>query len=170
MNGEFQKLDRDDDIVLLDGEPLSVTMIKEIVTAHIYGRVHYFPPNQSHHKTFSWVVINQLSQQIVILLNPLKSRQTRFKALGLKESKWIAFTQEIESKVIFTEISQGSQTGKVRIKIEVAFFPEEYSSYVTEEKLKTDIKIDVEFCPELPIEAESPLDDLRQTEDYQRLL
>ncbi|NES02332.1 MAG: hypothetical protein F6K22_05470 [Okeania sp. SIO2F4] len=32
------------------------------------------------------------------------------------------------------------------------------------------MKIELEFCPDLTIEPESPLDDIRQSESYKKLL
>ncbi|NEP87506.1 MAG: hypothetical protein F6K18_12095 [Okeania sp. SIO2C2] len=35
---------------------------------------------------------------------------------------------------------------------------------------KSEIKIELEFCPDLTIEPESPLDDIRYSESYKKLL
>lgn len=55
--------------------------------------------------------------------------------------------------------SQGWQKGKVRIKASLTF--SEYG--------EVKVQISCEFCPDEPLEQKSPLDDIRQSEEYKKL-
>ncbi|MEM1171264.1 MAG: KGK domain-containing protein [Cyanobacteria bacterium P01_H01_bin.35] len=79
-------------------------------------------------------------------------------------SKWESVTEEIEYQLLKLGDS-GWQKGRLRVKNYVDFLPEEnrgcqYSSK-RGKPAKSELKIELEFCPDLTIESESPLDDIR---------
>lgn len=68
--------------------------------------------------------------------------------IGFNSSKWESVTEEIECQLLKLGDS-GWQKGRLRVKNYVDFLP------------KSEIKIELEFCPDLTVEPESPLDDIR---------
>ena len=82
-------------------------------------------------------------------------------------------SEEIECKLL--KLGDSSwRKGKLRVKNYVDFLAEEYRGYNYNSRSfqypKANIEIELEFCSDLTIELESPLDDIRQSESYKKLL
>ncbi len=83
--------------------------------------------------------------------------------IGLNTSKWESVTEEIECQLLRLGNSSW-QKGRLRFKNYVDFLPEdnrEFNYNNQSSNPKSEIKIELEFCPDLTIEPESPLDDIR---------
>ncbi|MGD1713996.1 KGK domain-containing protein [Dapis sp. BLCC M172] len=148
MSDNFQLLKSDDDILLFDQHTFIVGRFRELCFEEVKRKIYLA-------QSKSMVIFDQLNGWLRID-TPVY--------LKLNSSKWESVTEEIECKLLKIGDS-GWRKGKLRVKSYVDFLPEEYRGYKYNynafQNPKANIEILLEFCSDLTIEPESPLDDIR---------
>ena len=162
MSDNFQLLKSDDDVLLFEQHGFKHTFIvgrfKELYLEQIRAKIYSKPDNRV------FVIFSRLNGSCMI---------DQKVPIGLNSSKWESVSEERECQLL--KLGDSSwQKGKLKVKNYVDFLPKEYRGYNYNSRSfqypKAEIKIELEFCPDLTIETESPLDDIRQSESYKKLL
>ncbi|MDY7005230.1 MAG: KGK domain-containing protein [Cyanobacteriota bacterium] len=155
MSDNFQLLKNDDDVLLFDKNKFKHTFIvgrfKELYLEKLKDRIYSRKGNNRDRVLVIFSLLNggfRVEQKVDI---------------GLNSSKWESVTEEIECQLLRLGDS-GWQKGRLRFKNYVDFLPEDNREFNYNSQFsnpKSEIKIELEFCPDLTIEPESPLDDIR---------
>ena len=166
MGDNFQLLKNDDDVLLFGQHTYIVGIFKKLCLesrkATVYSKV------EQNSVVFSFVIFSRLNSGFIV---------DKKVQIGLNSSKWESVSAGIECQLLKPGDS-GWQKGILRVKSYVDFLPEENRGFnyhsgqgvIKDNQPKSEIKIELEFCPDLIIEPESPLDDIRQSESYKKLL
>ncbi|NEO52761.1 MAG: hypothetical protein F6K54_06520 [Okeania sp. SIO3B5] len=154
MSDNFQLLKSDDDVLLFEKDTFKHTFLvgrfKELYLEQIRAKI-YSNTNNRHRE---FVIFSKLNGRFLI---------DQKVHIGLNSSKWESVTEEIECQLLKLGDS-GWQKGRLRVKNYVDFLPENNRGFnysYEHGQPKSEIKIELEFCPDLTIEPESPLDDIR---------
>ncbi|MGK7923113.1 MAG: KGK domain-containing protein [Trichodesmium sp.] len=157
MSDNFELLKSDDDVLLFEKDTFTVERFKELCAEQLRRKIYL---NQNK----SMVIFEHLDRGLYLENKVF---------INLNSSKWESMSEEIECKLLKIGDS-GWRKGRLRVKNYVDFLPEEYKGYRYNHNAfqypKANIEIELEFCPDLTIEPESLLDDIRQSESYQKLL
>ncbi len=142
MSDNFQLLKSDDDILLFEKHTFIVGRFKELYLEQIRAKIYSRPDNRV------FVIFSKLNGSF-----PIEQKVH----IGLSSSKWESVTEEIECQLLKLGDS-GWQKGLLRVKNYVDFLPGGRSSSYDSPHVtpQSEIKIELEFCPDLTIESESP--------------
>lgn len=154
MANTFHPLECDTDILMIGKDTFTVERFKELtvekITSSFHERFIVYKANQNFNQNIhSHTMFGLLGMNIIKIVD---------KSVGfrLRNIELIFPPEGIESQILKLGDSE-CQTGKIRVHIMVI--------------KASEVKImKLEFCYDKPPEAESPLDDIRQREDYQKLL
>ncbi|MCL1463139.1 KGK domain-containing protein [Argonema galeatum] len=139
MNDSFKSLDCDEDVLLFNQDAYTVARFRELVERNIGDNFGHRMNQQSSDR-----VIDILS----CLKIPTNNPNTFIKFTNIN---WISDREGINCK--FLRMGAKSwQEGKLRIQADIGF----------DNKGGIKIQFVVEFCPDEPLEPESPLEDLRK--------
>jgi len=142
MNDNFQMLDCDTDILLIEKDTFTVERFKELMGQKLAKNLQEkIPP------THQRMVFKLLYDCSIGELN-----------LKVDRGQWTFPPEGMDCQILKIG-PQGWQKGKVRIKASLTF--SEYG--------EVKVQITCEFCPDEPLEQKSPLDDIRQSEEYKKL-
>ena len=155
-NNKNESLDGDDDVLLFNQATFTVGRFKELV-AREFSKILEIPlEKKSEKKSDSWGSEPTMSMSTM-------SISTRMRELQINEEtkimagdiKWNSPKEGIDCQVLKIG-SKGWQKGKVQIEV---------NKNIKSGEAQTSIK----FCPDEPLEPKSPLDDIRQSEEYKKL-
>lgn len=152
MNDKFQPLDRDDDVLLFDNNnTFTVGKMKELI-----GK-------EFHEKFLMSYQTKGSYEERTDLKSDLSTISFDSKKFRCSEIQWKC--RNVVNCKFLKVGSGGWQEGKLRMQAKVV------DSYYENKKYKEAmIDICIEFCPDRPNEPISPLDDIRQSEEYKKLL
>jgi hypothetical protein len=142
MNDNFQILDCDTDILLIEKDTFTVERFKELMGQKLAKNLQEKIPDTQERMVFKLLYDCSIGE-----LN-----------LKVDRGQWTFPPEGMDCQVLKIG-SQGWQKGKVRIKAYLTF--SEYG--------EVKVQITCEFCPDEPLEQKSPLDDIRQSEEYKKL-
>jgi len=134
MSEQFIPLICDDDVVLLEQDTFKLSKLKELCLQEINNKLDHCIHNPNN--KYGGGSIRNFFQNIQFSQENLEFSEIQFNSL--------------KNCQILKIDGKGWQKGKLRISICISF----------EAELKN--KVFLEFCPDQPIEAESPLDDIRK--------
>lgn len=139
----YETLDDDNDVVLLGQNTFTVGRFKQLVSLK-FGEIFnkYYVVTESCHKP-----ISSLMSDLQI------NEETRIPGGDIN---WNSPQEGIDCQILKIG-SKGWQTGKVQIEV---------NKNIKSGKTQTSIK----FCADEPPKQKSPLDDIRQSEEYKKLL
>lgn len=148
MDNTFQALECDTDILMIGKDTFTVERFKELTVEKVQTSFNesYCIMNKQNHTNIS--IFSILKRNLIRIVD----NSVEFK---LQNIELIFPPEGMDCKVLKLGNSEW-QTGKMRIHVMVA------GSSVRVIKL--------EFCYDEPPQPESPLDDIRQRENYQQLL
>jgi len=152
MNDKFQTLDRDDDVLLFDNNnTFTVRKIKDLI-------------GKEFNEKFLISYQTKVSDEERADIKPdLRSISFNSKTFICSEIQWKC--RNVVNCKFLKVGSGGWQEGKLRMQAKVV------NSYLGNKKYnKAVLDICIEFCPDRPNEPISPLDDIRQSEEYKKLL
>ena len=155
MTNTFETLECDTDILMIGKDTFTVERFKELVVDKTSNSLNN--RENSNSINTSYFLYRSEIKIIDSVLFDLKSIELIFppegrecKLLKLGSSEW--------------------QTGKIRIHVMLTQSAN-YSNRQSERSWTSQVKvIKLEFCYDETLQPESPLDDIRQREDYQQLL
>jgi KGK domain len=138
----YETLDDDNDVVLLGQNTFTVGRFKQLVSLK-FGEIFnkYYVVTESYHKP-----ISSLMSDLQI------NEETRIPGGDIN---WNSPQEGIDCQILKIG-SKGWQTGKVQIEV---------NKNIKSGKTQTSIK----FCADEPPKQKSPLDDIRQSEEYKKL-
>ena len=141
-NKKYEILDDDNDVVLLGQDTFTVGRFKQLVSlkfSEIFNK--YYVVTESYHRPIS------------SLMSDLQINEgTRIPGGDIN---WNSGKEGINCQVLKIG-SKGWQKGKVQIEVN--------------KNLKSrETQVCIKFCPDEPPEQKSPLDDIRQSEEYKKL-
>ena len=147
MNKNFDKqkyetLDDDNDVVLLGQDTFTVGRFKQLASLKF-----------GENFTKSYVVTESYHRSISSLMSNLPINEGTIIPGG--DINWNSPQEGINCQVLKIG-SKGWQKGKVQIEV---------NKNLKSGETQTSIK----FCPDEPLEPKSPLDDIRQSEEYKKL-
>jgi hypothetical protein len=152
MNDKFQPLDRDDDVLLFDdNNTFTVGKIKDLI-------------GKEFHEKFLISYQTKVSYEERADIKPnLSTISFNSKNFICSEIQWKCI-RSVNCKLLKVG-SGGWQEGKLRMQAKVV------NSYYDNNKKynKAVLDICIEFCSDQPTEPISPLDDIRQSEEYKKL-
>ena len=148
-NKNYEILDGDDDVLLLGKAAFTVRQFKEIAS-----------------RKFSDIMLNNkqtIRQWTPQESPPVKSIIDWMQSLPINEEtkimggdiNWNSRQEGIDCQILKIG-SKGWQKGKLKIEVNRSFQSGE-------------TQISIKFCPDEPLEQKSPLDDIRQSEEYKKL-
>ena len=158
MNDKFKPLDRDDDVLLFDNNnTFTVAKFKEVVSKEFKERFL-----TSYH---SQAMYRGGSTKRVDIKSDLSTISFDSKSFLCSEIQWKCINS-VNCKLLKVD-SGGWQEGKLRVQARVVNSYYENNDYKKYKEAVIDICI--EFSPDRPTEPISPLDDIRQSEEYKKL-
>ncbi|MEG4014397.1 MULTISPECIES: KGK domain-containing protein [unclassified Microcoleus] len=143
INRSYEILDGDDDVLLLDKATFTVRRFKELVVKKFDYILNYIEAveKESRNKSISyWMQSLSINEETTIRAGDIN---------------WSSPQEGIDCKILKIG-AKGWQKGKLKIEVNTSF---------QSGKTQTSIK----FCPDEPLEPKSPLDDIRQSEEYKKL-
>lgn len=143
-NQKYEELDGDDDVLLLGKATFTVRRFKELAASKFSEIIGIYVVQ---HGGARQGIIMQLMTELCI------NEET--KIMG-GDINWNSPKEGINCQVLKIG-SKGWQKGKVQIEV---------NKNIKSGEAQTSIK----FCPDEPPEQKSPLDDIRQSEEYKKLL
>ncbi|MEG4806923.1 KGK domain-containing protein [Microcoleus sp. F8-D3] len=159
MNDKFKPLDRDDDVLLFDNNnTFTVAKLKDLVSQEFKERFL-----TSYH---SQPMYRGGSTERVDIKSDLSTISLDSKGFLCSEIKWKC-RNSVNCKLLKVD-SGGWQEGKLRVQARVVNSYYENNDYKKYKEAVIDICI--EFSPARQSEPISPLDDIRQSEEYKKLL
>ncbi|MBE9164534.1 MULTISPECIES: KGK domain-containing protein [Microcoleaceae] len=142
-NKNYAKLDGEDDVLLLGKATFTVRRFKELVARkfdYILLSIEA-AENESRKKAiYYWMQSLSINEETTIPAGDIN---------------WSSPQEGIDCQILIIG-AKGWQKGKLKIEVNRSF---------QSGKTQTSIK----FCPDLPNEPISPLDDIRQSEEYKKL-
>lgn len=149
MNEKFKPLEGDEDVLLFNDDTFTVGKVKKTLQEEFKEKfLEWF---QAYSGGAYYGIKSELSN-------------VRLGSIGFKcdELKWNC--AEVSCKLLRIG-SQAWQEGKLRMQASIV-----YSSVAPKHRNNNAvIDICLEFCPDEPSEPKSPLDDIRQSEEYKKL-
>ncbi|MEG4573480.1 KGK domain-containing protein [Microcoleus sp. N3A4] len=140
---KYDLLDGEDDVLLLDKATFTVRRFKELVARkfdYILLSIEG-AENESRKKSiYYWMQSLSLNEETTIPAGDIN---------------WSSPQEGIDCKILKIG-AKGWQEGKLKIEV---------NKNLKSGKTQTSIK----FCPDEPLEPKSPLDDIRQSEEYKKL-
>ncbi|BAY88217.1 hypothetical protein NIES3275_01920 [Microchaete diplosiphon NIES-3275] len=145
MINMFQVLDNDTDVVLFEKDTYTVGRLKELI-----------------HNNFGEKLHTQLSnghQKVASIIQSVSVSEAVFK---VEDITWKSSSEGIRCQILRVG-SRGWEIGRIRIITSTGITTDNHigahkiSSYTT-----VKIQVTIEFCPDEPLEPESPLDDIRK--------
>lgn len=158
MNDKFKPLDRDDDVLLFDNNnTFTVAKLKDLVSQEFKERFL-----TSYH---SQPMYRGGSTERVDIKSDLSTISFDSKGFLCSEIQWKC-RNSVNCKLLKVGFG-GWQEGTVRVQARIV--NSYYENYDPQKYKKAVIDICIEFCPDQPTEPISPLDDIRQSEEYKKL-
>jgi KGK domain len=159
MNDKFQPLDRDDDVLLFDNKnTFTVEKIKELISKEFQEKfLKSYQKKPAYH--------GDSYEERADIKSDLSSISFDSGGFICSEIQWKCI-KAVNCKLLKVG-SGGWQEGKLRMQVKVVNSYYENDDYKKYNKAVLDICI--EFCPDRPTEPISPLDDIRQSEEYKKL-
>ncbi|NJK69946.1 MAG: KGK family protein [Microcoleus sp. CSU_2_2] len=145
----MKTLECDTDILLIQKDTFTIKRFKELMRNKVTDKLNKRPDGASYSSSNS-IFFNLFSDCSIGEVN-----------IRVFESKLSFPSQGIECQLLKIG-SQGWQKGKLRIEASLSYKTSSNYNYSVE-------IIKLEFCPDEPAEAESILDDIRQSEEYKKL-
>jgi hypothetical protein len=154
-NRNYGILDRDDDVLLFDNNTFTVAQFKEGISGFFERLFLVYDSDVSQRQSL-------FAQTLTPFLSTIA-----FNSVGFRTSEIQLKGNAVNCKLLKVGFG-GWQEGKVRVQARVI------NSYFENDDLlkynKPVIDICIEFCPDRQNEPISPLDDIRQSEAYKKLL
>ena len=142
-HNNYEILDGEDDVLLLGQATFTVGRFKQLAGSNFQKMLLTHAPetNQRHKAIIEWMTEVQINEETKIRGG---------------EINWNSPQEGIDCQIIKIG-SKGWQKGKVQIEV---------NKNIKSGETHTSIK----FCADEPLEQKSPLDDIRQSEEYKKLL
>ncbi|MEG4404956.1 KGK domain-containing protein [Microcoleus sp. MON2_D5] len=143
INKKYDILDGEDDVLLLDKATFTVRRFKELVAKKFDYILNYIEAveKESRNKSISyWMQSLSINEETTIPAGDIN---------------WSSPQEGIDCQILKIG-AKGWQKGKLKIEVNKSF-----------QSVKTQTSI--KFCPDEPLEPKSPLDDIRQSEEYKKL-
>ena len=158
MNDKFQPLDRDDDVLLFEDNTFTVGKIKDLISKQFQEKfLSSYQKKPIYH--------GGLYEERTDVKSDLSNISFDSGSFLCSEIQWKCI-KAVNCKLLKVG-SGGWQEGKLRMQAKVVNSYYENDDYKNYNKAVLDICI--EFSPNLPNEPISPLDDIRQSEEYKKL-
>ncbi|XZN93871.1 MAG: KGK domain-containing protein [Microcoleus sp.] len=144
MNRNYETLDGDDDVLLLGQATFTVRRFKELASSKfnkIMIQTYVAETNKREKSIIQWIQYLSINEETQIMGGDIN---------------WKSPQEGIDCQILKIG-SKGWQKGKLQIELNQ-----------TLQSWKTQVCI--KFCPDEPPEQKSPLDDIRQSEEYKKLL
>lgn len=153
MDEVYFTLDEDDDVLRFQDDAFTVSKVKAIIAENVREKICTPQGRRPHIIFFTLKEDNEIENKV---------------RLPLTNSLWISITEPIDCKVLRLGYS-GWKSGKLKIKTSIDLCP------LDPDFLYSSVEVQLLFYPEIseknePENIESPLDDIRQSESYQKLL
>lgn len=142
-NNNYEILDGEDDVVLLGKATFTVRYLKELAASKFDYMLFYLDAEKESRKQSIYYWMQSLSI----------NEETTIRAGDIN---WNSPQEGIDCQILKIG-SKGWQKGKLKIEVNKSFHSGQ---------TQTSIK----FCPDEPPEQKSPLDDIRQSEEYKKLI
>ncbi len=144
VNRNYERLDGDDDVLLLGKATFTVRHLKELAASKFDYMLIYLEAAHGESR----------KQSIYYWMQSLSiNEETKINAGDIN---WKSPKEGIDCQILKIG-SKGWQKGKLKIEVNRSFHSGQ---------TQTSIK----FCPDEPPEKKSPLDDIRQSEEYKKLI
>ncbi|MBE9123204.1 KGK family protein [Tychonema sp. LEGE 07199] len=143
INKKYDILDGEDDVLLLDKATFTVRRFKELVAKKFDYILNYIEAveKESRNKSISyWMQSLSINEETTIPAGDIN---------------WSSPQEGIDCQILKIG-AKGWQKGKLKIEVNKSF-----------QSVKTQTSI--KFCPDELPEQKSPLDDIRQSEEYKKL-
>ena len=143
INRSYETLDGDDDVLLLGQATFTVRRFKELASSKfnkIMLQTYVAETNQREKSIIQWIQYLSINEETQIMGGDIN---------------WKSPPEGIDCQILKIG-SKGWEKGKVQIEVNKNFQSGE---------TQTSIK----FCPDEPPKPKSPLDDIRQSEEYKKL-
>ncbi len=143
-NKKYEILDGDDDVLLLGQATFTVRRFKELAFSKfdkIMNQTCVAETNQREKGIIQWIQYLSINEETKIMGGDIN---------------WKSPQEGIDCQILKIG-SKGWQKGKLQIEINKSL-----------QSWKTQVCI--KFCADEPLEPKSPLDDIRQSEEYKKLL
>ena len=143
INRRYEILDGDDDVLLLGQATFTVRRFKEIALSKfdkIMRQACVAETNQHQKAIIQWMQYLLIDEETKIMGGDIN---------------WKSPQEGIDCQILKIG-SKGWQKGKLQIELNRSF---QFGTQVC-----------IKFCPDEPLEQKSPLDDIRQSEAYKKLL
>ena len=143
INRSYEILDGEDDVLLLDKATFTVRRFKELAASKFDYILNYIEAAEKESRKkaiYYWMQSLSINEETTI--------QTG-------EINWSSPQEGIACQILKIG-AKGWQKGKLKIEVNKSF---------QSAKTQTSIK----FCPDELLEPKSPLDDIRQSEEYKKL-
>jgi hypothetical protein len=144
INRSYEILDGEDDVLLLGKATFTVGRFKELVARkfdYILFSIEAAEKESRKKSIYYWMQSLSINEETTIQVG---------------EINWSSPQEGIDCQLLRIG-AKGWQKGKLKIEVNRSFQSGE---------AQTSIK----FCPDEPLEPKSPLDDIRQSEEYKKLL
>ena len=144
INRSYETLDGDDDVLLLGQATFTIRHLKELAASKfnkIMNQTCVAKTNQREMEIIYWMTELCINEETKIMGGDIN---------------WNSPQEGIDCQILKIG-SKGWQKGKVQIEV---------NKNIKSGEAQTSIK----FCPDEPLEPKSPLDDIRQSEEYKKLL
>lgn len=145
MNNIFQVLDNDTDVVLFEKDAYTVVRLKELI-----------------HNNFGEKLHTQLSngyQTVASLIQSVSISEASFK---VEDITWKSSSAGIRCQILRVG-SRGWEIGRLRIITSTGITKDNHiGAHKVSSSPKVKIQVIIEFCPDEPLEPESPLEDIRK--------
>ena len=143
INRSYEILDGEDDVLLLGKATFTVGRFKELVARkldYILFSIEAAEKESRKKSIYYWMQSLSINEETTIQVG---------------EINWSSLQEGIDCQLLRIG-AKGWQKGKLKIEVNRSFQSGE---------AQTSIK----FCPDEPLEPKSPLDDIRQSEEYKKL-
>ena len=148
MGDGFEPLDCDTDILMIGKDTFTVERLKELLVDKMRNKFDYKEKEERSKELFY-----HKSLFLHLSLPPISIIEGHL-SFSLTDIVLI-FPPEGREAQLLKLGSSGWKAGKMRVNTRI---------------LNSTIELELEFCYGEPLEPESPLDDIRQGEDYQKLV
>ena len=143
-NKSYETLDGDDDVLLLGKATFTVRRLKELAASKLSEILGIYRIQPTKHCSgitiINWMNELRLNEETIIPGGNIN---------------WNSPKEGIDCQVLKIG-SKGWEKGKVQIEVN--------------KNIKSgETQISIQFCPDEPLEQKSPLDDIRQSEEYKKL-
>ena len=143
INRSYETLDGDDDVLLLGQATFTVRRFKELASSKfnkIMLQTYVAETNQREKSIIQWIQYLSINEETKIMGGDIN---------------WKSPQEGIDCQILKIG-SKGWQKGKLQIELNQTL-----QSWQTQ--------VCIKFSPDEPLEQKSPLDDIRQSEEYKKL-